>query len=82
MENLTITRDQLIEDIDRIDPKDYPKAFTWLHKFRPVKPASKKSLEALEKLFSIEGCLKNENITSVELQKRVADDWNQSYEIN
>lgn len=39
-----------------------------------------KSLQALEDIFSLEGCLKNEKVKSVELQKKSKDLWIRKYD--
>ncbi|MDZ7260568.1 MAG: hypothetical protein ONB05_00410 [candidate division KSB1 bacterium] len=75
-----ISKEEIINEIDKIHPLDYLKVFAFLKRLQTHKPGSRNSSQALENLFSLEGCLSDIKMSSVELQKHVAEVWRRKYE--
>lgn len=78
--SIAISKKEILDEIERVHPLEYLKLYAFLKRIQTNKPAIKKSSQALEKLFTLEGCLSDVKLSSVELQKRVADIWSKKYE--
>jgi hypothetical protein len=71
-----ITRDVLIEELGKIPLSCYPKLFQILKNFEneEIKENSNVKIDKiLENILSLKGILKNEKMSSIELQKSVSD---------
>ena len=75
-----ISKNEIYQEIDNIHPSDYFKVLAFLKSIQKPDNAKRKSSQALKWLFSLEGCLSDMKISSMELQNKVADTWNQKYE--
>jgi hypothetical protein len=79
-QTLSISKRELVDELDKIQPVDYLKIFAYLKKMQ--KPAPKDSYRAMEMLFSLQGCLSDLKVNSVELQKQLGSIWSHKYEID
>ncbi|HEX9970959.1 MAG TPA: hypothetical protein VGD14_02705 [bacterium] len=78
--SIDITKKEIINELNKVHPLEYLKVFVFLKQVQLKKFAKKKPSQALDKLFALEGCLSDMNMTSLELQKKVADMWSEKFE--
>lgn len=78
--SLEISKKEIIRELNKVHPLEYFKIFVFLKQVQLKKLTKKDSLKALGKLLSLEGCLSDMNMTSLELQNEVATMWSEKFE--
>lgn len=78
--SINISKNKIYQEIEKISPSDYLQVIAFLKSIQKSDKTGKNSSQALKGLFSLEGCLADMKTSSIELQKKVADIWDQKYE--
>jgi len=71
----TISKHDVLDELEKVPPDHYFQLFVVMRQLQ--KKSLKSSKDALRNIFALEGCLKDETLSSVELQHEVADLWSE-----
>ena len=80
MPTTKISKKEILNEIESVNPIFYLDVFAFLKQLQSKKKINTSSKQALNNLFSLEGCLSELKMDSVSLQKKIGDVWSQKYE--